>query len=216
MQARPRERFRTLTYYCAWNSARWVLRDLLRGDIYGAEQVPRTGPFILASNHASFLDPPIVGAAVPREICYFARKTLFKGAFGKLITDLNSIPVDRDGSDVSAIKKVLAKLKQGEGIIMFPEGTRTSDGNLQPARSGVGMIACKTGVPVVPVRVYGTYEVYSRHMKLPDLRHPLTVVFGKPLTPEHYDPGKGNKERYLEASNRIMGAIEALKNPHGR
>ena len=183
---------------------------------YGLENIPKDGGFLLAANHASYFDPPAIGCPLPRQICYFARKTLFKGFFAWLLPRLKTIPVDRDGdSDVSALKRVFKELKNGEGLILFPEGTRTEDGELQPAQRGVGMIACRSQVPVVPVRIYGSYEALSRTAKKPSWGKKITVVYDKPMLPEDYDPGKADKERYLTSAQRIMARITALENPRG-
>ncbi|MGB0370693.1 MAG: lysophospholipid acyltransferase family protein [Opitutales bacterium] len=181
---------------------------------YGVENIPKEGGFLLAANHASFFDPPAIGCPLPRQICYFARKTLFKGFFAWLLPRLKTIPVDRDGdSDVSALKRVFKELKNGEGLILFPEGTRTEDGELQEAQRGVGMIACRSQVPVIPVRIYGSFDALNRFAKKPSWGKKITVVYGEAMQPEDYDPGKSDKERYLTASQRVMQRIAKLGNP---
>lgn len=209
-----RPRFSSMTYAAVWHGCQTFYDLLYRTEIMGLENVPMDGPFLLASNHASFLDPPIVGSYMPRELTYFARKTLFQGRFGKLISDLNAIPIDRDGdSDLGAFRKVFAVLKDGGALLVFPEGTRTTDGDFLEARSGVGMIACRTQVPVLPVRIFGSYDIWSRKRKLPALFGSLGITIGKPLMPESYDPGKADKERYLIAAQRILDAIKGLPEP---
>jgi 1-acyl-sn-glycerol-3-phosphate acyltransferase len=192
-----------------------VLYDIgFRGDVYGQDNIPESGPFMLASNHASHLDPPFVGAHVPRQVSFFARKTLWKPGLASWWLDtVGTIPVDRDGgSDVNSIKRVLQAIKDGKVIILFPEGTRSPDGNLQRAKPGVGMLACRTRVPVVPARIFGSFHAFGRDGKL-RLCTPISVVYGKPLTPAEYDrPGDG-KERYQRASERIMSRIAALQLP---
>jgi len=180
----------------------------------GVEQIPRHGGFIIAANHASLLDPPIVGAQVPRQMAAFARKTLWKkGAASWWLDLVGVIPVDRDGgSDVGAIRRVLQVLKAGRGIILFPEGTRTTTGSLQSPKSGVGLMACRTGVPVVPARVFGSFEALGRNRPL-QLGTPVSVVFGRPLLPADYDDQSEGKERYQRASERIMSAISELELP---
>lgn len=180
----------------------------------GVEQIPREGGFIVAANHASALDPPVVGVMVPRQTAAFARKTLWKGGVISWWLDtVGVIPVDRDsGSDVVAIRRVIHALKQDRGIILFPEGTRTSTGELQRAKAGVGFMACHTGVPVVPARVFGTFEAFGRHGPL-RLGTPVSVVFGRPLLPADYDNPSAGRERYQRASERIMSAIAALELP---
>lgn len=192
-----------------------VIYDMcFRGEVAGLENLPRKGAFLIASNHASHLDPPIVGSQVPRQMCFFARKTLWKpGVASWWLDTVGTIPVDRDGgSDVSAIKRVLRALGDNKALILFPEGTRTPDGSLQTAKPGVGLIACRTQVPVVPVRIFGSFEAFGRGRKM-KLGTPVSVVFGQPLPPAAYDDPKAGKERYQRASEAIMAAIAKLRLP---
>ena len=186
-----------------------------RGDVVGLEHLPATGGFLVAANHTSFLDPPFIGCQVPRQIAYFARKTLWKGGFASWWLDsVGTIPVDRDGGqDVSAIKRVLKAIRDERGLILFPEGTRSPDGQLQAAKAGVGLIACRTQVPVVPVRIFGSFEAYGKGAKLPRLGTRVTIVFGRPVLPAAYDEPTAGKERYQIASERIMAHIAALRLP---
>lgn len=180
--------------------------------VAGKEHVPADGPFLLACNHASFLDPPVFAAACPRELHFFARKTLWKGAFGKLITELNAIPIDRDGeSDLQAFRAVFNALKEGGSLLVFPEGTRTPDGELHAAKKGIGMIACRGQAPVVPARIFGSYEMWSRNAKFPRLTAKLGVTFGPPILPSEYDLGKSDPDRYEAAAQKIMSGIAALE-----
>ncbi|MBK1857851.1 lysophospholipid acyltransferase family protein [Cerasicoccus arenae] len=184
-------------------------------EVAGTYHVPMTGPFLLACNHASFLDPPAFAAACPRELHFFARKTLWKGFFGTLISNLNAIPIDRDGErDMQAFRHVFSALKEGGALLVFPEGTRTPDGELHAGKKGVGMIACRGEVPVVPARIFGSYEMWNRHHKFPRLTRPLGVSFGPPIPVAEYDPGKKDPKRYETAAARIMAGIAALEDPH--
>ncbi len=183
-----------------------------RGEVVGLENVPTKGGFLIAANHASFIDPPFIGSNVPRQLAYFARKTLWKPGFASWWLDtVGTIPVDRDGGqDVSAIKRVLRTLENGKGLILFPEGTRSPDGKLQSAKAGVGLIACRTQVPVVPTRIFGSFEAFGRNTKFPKLGTPVSVVFGEPIAPADYDRPADGKERYQRAAERIMARIAAL------
>ena len=185
-----------------------------RGEVIGQENIPATGPFILASNHASHLDPPIVGGHVPREIAAFARKTLWKpGIPAWWRTAVGCIPVDRDGgSDVAAMKRVMQVLKNGKPLILFPEGTRSPDGEPRQPKAGVGLIACRTSVPVVPARIFGSFEALGKGSPL-RLGTPVSVVYGRPLLPPDYDDPNAGKERYQVAADRIMAAIAKLEMP---
>ena len=188
---------------------------LFPGDVVGVGHLPATGGFLVAANHASFLDAPFIGSQVPRQIAYFARKTLWRGRFASWWLDaVGTIPVDRDGGqDVSAIKRVLKAVKDERGLILFPEGTRTLDGNLQAAKPGVGFIACRTQAPVVPARIFGSFEAFGKGTTLPRFGTRVTVVFGEPMPPSAYDAPDAGKERYQIASERIMARIAALREP---
>lgn len=193
---------------------RQIYQMFFRGEVSGLENLPRSGAFMIASNHASHLDPPFVGCQLPMQMAFFARKTLWKPGLASWWLDgVGTIPVDRDGgSDVTAIKRVLQALKQHKPVILFPEGTRSPDGQLQAPKPGVGLLACKTQVPVVPARVFGSFEAFGKSGKL-RLGTPVTVVFGEALPAQAYDRPADGKERYQRASERIMSAIAALREP---
>ncbi|MDR3228139.1 MAG: 1-acyl-sn-glycerol-3-phosphate acyltransferase [Puniceicoccales bacterium] len=199
-------------YTIVYNFARGVASLFGRWDISGVDYMP-TGACLLACNHQSFLDPPLVGCSLKSESFFFARKSLFKNPLlGFILRTCNSIPVDRDGgSDVAAFKRVFSLLKNGQSLLMFPEGTRSKDGQLQEAQAGIGLIACKTRVPVVPARVFGTRDILPRGSwwLRPNAR--LTVVFAPPMQPAEFDPGAGHPERFAEASRRIMERIAAIQ-----
>jgi 1-acyl-sn-glycerol-3-phosphate acyltransferase len=192
------------------------LKELFNGKIYGQENIPRSGPFIVAPNHLSHLDPPLVGAAFrKRELMFLARKTLFKPGFWNwLLSRINVIPVDKENAaDISAIKKTLALLKNGFGIAIFPEGTRSLDGSFGPAQPGIGFLACKSQVPIIPVRIFGTYEILKKYSICPNIRHTSAIVIDKPLLPEQYDHFKLSKERYLLTANYILDQIKQIQDP---
>jgi 1-acyl-sn-glycerol-3-phosphate acyltransferase len=181
----------------------------------GLENLPRSGAFLIAANHASHLDPPFIGSHVPRQMSFFARKTLWSGAFASWWLDaVGTIPVDRDGGqDVGALKRVLRALADGKVMILFPEGTRSLDGALQTPKPGVGFIVAKTQVPVVPARIFGSFQAFGKGDKFPHLGTPITIVFGRPIPPEIYDDPKAGKERFQIASSRIMAEIAKLTPP---
>src|SRR5580704_13843760 len=170
-----------LSYRCGWLFFRTVYATYFRWRVSGAENVPVTGAVILAANHASFLDPPLVGSGLKRDINYLARESLFRfPLIGALLRSWNSVPVDRDGGGAKGLKIILGRLLDGAGIILFPEGTRTRDGKLQPARAGIGLVVAKSEAPVVPVRVFGTYEAYGRDVKFPRPKR-VAVKYGAPM-----------------------------------
>lgn len=173
------------------------------------ERAVNEGGAIIACNHASFLDPPFVATIYKAPIHFLARNTLFKGLFGKLIARLNAVPVDRDQADLKSMKTIIRTLREGNRVLIFPEGTRTEDGELLEAKAGVGMLIAKSGVPVQPVRLLGTYETFPRSGKF--RAHPLTAVVGDPIvfTPEELKTK--SREGYQALADRVMQAIAELE-----
>jgi 1-acyl-sn-glycerol-3-phosphate acyltransferase len=189
-----------------------VAKLAFRLKIYGRENLIEDGPAIYASNHASYLDPPLVGVACRKEVFYLARKTLFeKPVLGPLLPRINCIPVDRDRGDVAAVRTLLRLLKEGKRVVVFPEGTRSKDGNLQPARAGLGLIIAKSLAPVVPVRVFGSYAALPRSGGIHFV--PITLVVGKPIFFTKEDLGTDERLAYQALSDRVMAAIAALEKP---
>jgi 1-acyl-sn-glycerol-3-phosphate acyltransferase len=188
-----------------------------RGDVRGLENLPESGGYIVAANHASHLDPPIVGQHLPRQVSFFARKTLWRpGIAAWWLTAVGTIPVDRDGgTSLDAIKRVLAGLASGKVVILFPEGTRSTNGELQPPKAGVGLLACKAKVPVVPARIFGSFEAFGRDGSV-HLGSPVSVTYGAPLSPAEFDHPEDGKERYQRTAERIMAAITRLEPPSVR
>jgi len=185
-----------------------------RGEVAGTENFPAEGPFLIASNHASHLDPPLVGSLIPRQMRFFARRTLWSNPVaGWWLTRVETIPVERDSGDIGAIKRVLQTLKEDRVVVLFPEGTRSPDGHLQKPKAGVGLMACKTSVPVVPCRVFGSYEAFGKGTALPRLGTPVSIVFGRPISAFEYDDPAAGKARYEIAAQRIMDRIAALPRP---
>ena len=206
-----------LSYRIGWTCFRAMYATYFRWRVFGAENVPAQGGVILASNHASFLDPPLVGSGLKRDINYLARESLFRfPGIGALLRSWNAVPVDRDGGGAKGLKIILSRLLDGNGIILFPEGTRTKDGKLQPARSGIGLTVIKSTAPVVPVRVFGTFEAYGRNHKIPRPRR-VIVKYGRPmnfaaLRAEAQTCDKVRlKEIYQQVADEIMAAIGKLE-----
>jgi 1-acyl-sn-glycerol-3-phosphate acyltransferase len=206
-------------YLLGWLSFRLVYKFYFGWRVYNAERVPLKGPVILACNHASFLDPMLVGAALKRDINYLARETLFDfPVVGWVLRQWNSVPVDREGGGAKGLKAILDRLLNGGGIILFPEGTRSRDGQLQGARSGIGLTVIKSDAPVVPARVFGTYQAYGRNMRIPRPRR-VGVKFGEPMLFEQLRAEARTctrsrlKEIYQQVADEIMAAIAKLE-PH--
>ena len=205
-------------YFLGWVFFRTVFRFYFGWRVCNPERVPLAGPVILASNHASFIDPPLVGAGVKREINYLARENLFRfPILGWILHQWQVVPVDREGGGAKGLKAILDRLLDGGAIILFPEGTRTRDGRLQPARSGIGLTVIKSNAPVVPARVFGTFEAYSRQMRLPRPFHTVVVKYGQPMNFEQLRAEAQTctkprlKEIYQQVADEIMRAIAALE-----
>jgi 1-acyl-sn-glycerol-3-phosphate acyltransferase len=175
------------------------------------ERMINHGPVILAANHQSFLDPPFAGSASDRAIYFLARRTLLDGPIlGWLLPKLNVSPVDSEGGkDRTALKALIRILRAGEGTLVFPEGQRSPDGNLQPALPGVGLVIAKTLAPVVPIRIFGAYEAWPIGQKWPRFC-PVTVVVGEPIYFTEKDLQPATKDLYTRLSQRVMDAIAAL------
>jgi 1-acyl-sn-glycerol-3-phosphate acyltransferase len=202
----------TPIYRLGYTISKIVAKLGFRLRTYGRENLIEDGPAILASNHASYLDPPLVGVSCRKDVYFLARKSLFeRPVIGPLIAQLNTIPVDRDRGDVGAVRAMIKLLKSGNRVLVFPEGTRSKDGNLQAARAGVGLLIAKSLVPVVPVRVFGSYAALPRSGGIRFV--PITIVIGKPLFFTKQDLGDDERAAYQVLSDRVMAAIAALEIP---
>lgn len=183
----------------------WGLVLGYRYRVWGREHVPRRGGVLLVSNHQSFLDPVLVAAGLPRQVHYMARRSLFRvPGFRGLIRSLNAFPVRRGGVDLSAVRETVARLGAGELVLVFPEGTRTDDGRIQPLRRGVELLARRARVPIVPVVIDGAYEAWPRSRRWPRLGT-IRVEFGRPI--RWQEPGRstervGERLRSLQAGLR--------------
>lgn len=165
---------RTVTriYYKAYH--RWRIR-------YPEGPLPEQGPLLLVANHTSFLDPPLVACAMERPLRFMAKDTLFQKSklFAWLIDALGAYPVRRDGADISSFKNSVKLLRDGEAVLIFPEGERSPDGELMEFAEGAARIATAVeGVQIVPVRIRGAFQAWPRHKRLPRPKR-VEVAFGK-------------------------------------
>jgi 1-acyl-sn-glycerol-3-phosphate acyltransferase len=159
----------------------------------GFRYVPQRGPVLVVSNHQSFVDPLLVGLGVRRRFTYLARKTLFRNpVFGGYLRSVRCVPVDQEGVAKEGLKAVLQKLKDGNAVLIFPEGERTPTGQMLPLRPGVHLLIKRGMCPVLPVGLAGAFESYPRSAKLPVLspifmpatKGTVAAVVGKPLDPK--------------------------------
>ncbi|MBN1294653.1 MAG: 1-acyl-sn-glycerol-3-phosphate acyltransferase [Candidatus Latescibacteria bacterium] len=194
-------------YRISRNIYYYSLKIVFRLNFTGLENIPLKGGAIIAPNHASYADPPCVGSCIPREVTFFAKKELFSIPVIKtLITCYNSIPVDRGGYSRGILKEIIHRLKNGWLVLIFPEGTRSKDGNFREPKSGAGMAAVMADVPVIPCWVEGSFRAKPFLSK-------ITVHFLPPFKPSEIE-AKTRKEHYLLVSKRIMCDINKLCKTH--
>lgn len=175
----------------------WDLR------VSGLENIPRTGGCLLAANHQSFLDPPLVASVLPREMHFMARRSLFRNpVFRALIVRFNAFAIERDRADVKGVKSAIERLEAGNLLLVFPEGTRTRDGSVGPMKAGIGLLAERAAVPIVPVLIAGAHKVWPKGRLFPGLGS-IRISFGKPIFPSRNDTD--------DLGDRLRKALIALK-----
>jgi len=182
-------------------------RLILGWRVIGRDNIPEGGALI-ASNHISALDPPLIGSAIRRDMYFFAKIELFRNfLFGALIKSVNAFPVRRGQADRQSWKMAKSLLKAGKLLLFFPEGTRSKDGSLQPGKPGMARLAFATGVPVVPAAISGSNrlrDVFFRRAK-------LRVGFAKPVSLSDFDSGGDDDTRYDRLTEAVMAEIGRLK-----
>lgn len=190
--------FRVLFYY--------IFRVFFGFKVYGSEVVPEIGGVIIAANHVSYLDPPVLGLALKRKAVFIAKKELFTlPVIGCLIRRL-CIPVDREHPKPSTIKEALKRLRNGEVVVIFPEGGINLNGSFKDAKRGIGLISYMSNVPVIPVFIKGTHKALPVGTWFPRLAK-IEVFFGNPLKLEEYEDEKDFQERICRD---IMDRIKEL------
>ena len=193
----------TAIYFILRHAAFILSKIFFHLEVYGNKNIPKNGGFILASNHVSFLDPIILSAACFRRLSFMAKEELFKNKlFAWLIRNAGAFPLVRNHGDSGAIKEGIKRLKKGNVLLLFPEGSRSKDGAIKKPLSGVGFLAQKANVPIIPAYVFGTNRAWPKGAKF--IRPcKIKVYFGKPIFSER-------GQAYDETSAYVMQQIKDL------
>ena len=205
-----------LLYWTAWGLARFFARMLFRLRVFGEEHIPTAGGVLIAANHASYLDIPILGCSVRRRIWFLGRQDLFSGIVGALLRHMGWIPIRRDRVDRRGFDEAAQRLKAGQVVVIYPEGGRSTDGTLQSGKPGLGILLETAKCPVLPALLQGTYDVLPPGAKWIRLR-PITVTFGKPMDFSATLEGANEETKkavYQRISQEIMDRIADLREGH--
>lgn len=184
---------------------------LYRYRVYGADSVVPGGA-IIAPNHTSYLDPPLLSIAWPEETHYLARASLFDSRTLRfLLTRLHTHPVHGSAQDIASFKIICQLLNEGKKVVVFPEGKRSEDGQLQPVKTGVAMLALRTRCPIIPAYINGTFEAWPKHQRWPKpWTGRIACVFGQPILIEPY-LGLEKKQAQEALTKRLEESIHELK-----
>jgi 1-acyl-sn-glycerol-3-phosphate acyltransferase len=207
-------RRRPFFHAIAQDVVRWFFRIsftvFYRIRTHGLKNFPAEDGFLLCANHQSFLDPLVLGVACPRPVNYLGRKSLFRfRPLGWFLTWNDTIAIDRDASGIGGIKETLRRLKRGESVVMFPEGTRTHDGEVQPLKLGFCQLARRSKAPLFPVAFEGPFQSYSKHSSFP-LPGRVHVVMGQPIPFDEYESLTDGEMAEL-LRERILGCFETAR-----
>lgn len=192
-------------YSFLWSLNRLVITAIFGFRVYGAGNIPRTGPIVVVANHQSFFDPPIMGAAFKRHLYYIARSSLFRNpVFSAMIESLNALAISGNQSDTAAFKLCESHLKKGRIVLIYPEGSRTGDGSMQRFHRGVLILLRRSGAPVLPLAIEGSFHNWRRSEKRPHWRGPIQVNIGELISNEELkamspDDALGYMHRRIES-----------------
>ena len=191
-------------FYYVVKALCWLLLKIFwRMEIRGIENLPESGGLIITSNHVSYLDPAVLVASLNRKIYFIAKKEVFRNTFiSFLLKNMNAFSVDRDNVDMLAFKKAMNILREEKVLGIFPEGTRSSNGELQELKMGALKIAMKTGVPILPVGINGTHKIYPRGIIFPIFfKHKIIVKYG---TLQHFNKLKSKDKIYQKQELNLL------------
>lgn len=197
-----------ILYYAGWSLTRLISKLIFRIHVTGQEHFPKTGGFILATNHLSYFDPLLVGSWAPRQVYFFAKKELFKNPiFGEIIRRTNALPVKRGTVDRQALEMSADVISRGFGLTIFPEGTRSKQHGFLDPKPGIGMIATRATCPIVPGYVHGSNKLKDCFLGLDKLR----ISFGEPFPADWVASFPQSRDSYRLMAEAVMARISELK-----
>lgn len=197
-------------YHVARFSLKGYFHLFHRYSVYGADKFYQ-GKAILASNHNSFLDPPLLSAACPEEVHFLARASLFRHKLGGwFLSHLNAHPVRGTAQDVESFRLICQLLNEGYKVAIFPEGERSSTGDLKTMKAGIAMLALRMQCPIIPVYIHGTFEAWPRHRRWPKLGTTISCVFGEPIFPIT-SPDLNKKQLQEAMTQQVQESLESLR-----
>jgi 1-acyl-sn-glycerol-3-phosphate acyltransferase len=189
---------------------RGYFRLFYRFSVYGTDY-PYQGKAILASNHTSFLDPPLIGGTWPEEVHFLARASLFHNPVCSwLLSHLNAHPIHGTAQDIESFRLVCKLLQEGNKVVIFPEGERSATGQLQSIKSGIAMLALRMHCPIIPVYIRGTFEAWPRQSRWPKFGTTIVCVFGRPIF-SHIPPEMNKKQMQEMITKQVQRKLEELR-----
>jgi 1-acyl-sn-glycerol-3-phosphate acyltransferase len=197
-----------ILYYSGWLLTRIISKLLFRVRVTGTEHIPKTGGFILAANHSSYFDPPLVGSWSTRQMYFFAKRELFNSRLlGSILRRVNALPVKRGVIDRQAVGMSIEVVKRGFGLTVFPEGTRSRDDGFLKPKPGIGLIAKQARCPIVPCYLHGTNKLSKCFWG----RLRLGVTYGEPISADWIGSLPDEKSSYTMIAQETMRRIGLLK-----
>jgi 1-acyl-sn-glycerol-3-phosphate acyltransferase len=195
-------------YYTGWSLTRLISKLVFRIRVTGQEHFPKTGGFILATNHISWYDPPLVGSWAPREVYFLAKQELFANKLlGGIIRRTNALPVKRGTFDRAALELSEKVIRDGAGLTIFPEGTRSKKEGFLDPKPGVGLLAVRVKCPIVPGYVHGSNRLTDCLLG----RDRMRITYGEPFPAEWAASFEADKESYEEIARQVMARIGELR-----
>jgi 1-acyl-sn-glycerol-3-phosphate acyltransferase len=197
-----------ILYYSGWTLGRVVPKLLFRIKITGQDNIPASGPFILAGNHISYFDPLLFGSWIDRQVYFLAKEELFRNRlFGSLISRTNALPIRRGMIDRAALDRCLQVLTEGYGLTVFPEGTRSRTDQFLSPKAGIGLVATRAKCPIIPAYIHGSNRLWACLWG----KERLSIIYGEPIPAEVTASYGENKEGYLALAGMVMDRIGQLR-----